>query len=369
MASQIDSDRGVKDYFGNSSEEAKYGGVQIQPQSFQDDVLRIAPNVSSARAGNVKITRMFRERRLRCHPTKTCYLPLGIECWKKKVREEFSRSPLMFGDFQMSEKEQDIYSGDTISSKGLSASVEATITKRIGKIKGTMYEVASIMSDYRMQAMGIMQVAWKIWERSLIPSLLANCGSWVKISKASLKTLNNLQSLYCRLIYSCPDSTPVPALRGEAGLLDMEHRIMMEKICLVTGIMNQEEENNSYVKQVLKKRLAFGWEGLTKEVIDCCQKVGLLNSCTEYIKREEVKEAVLISNMKVLKEEYKMEKLKHLQMDDLRYMQIYMANVSLEDSRLEFRYRTRMTTIKPTWAKDTVSRTVPIVQPAGRMEC
>ena len=114
----------------------------------------------------------------------------------------------MFGDFIMKEKQHDVYLGDTLSGKGLAASVEDTITQRLGKAKGLMYEVAAIMKDQRMQAMGGMQVAWEIWERSLVPALLANCGSWVGIPKTALKTLNSTQSLYCRLIYSCPDSTP-----------------------------------------------------------------------------------------------------------------------------------------------------------------
>ena len=144
---------------------------------------------------------------------------------------------MIFGN-EMIEKLQDIYLSDSLSGKVLAASVEDTITQRLGKVKGLMYEVAAIMKYYRMRALGGMQVAWEIWERSLVPALLANCGSWVKISKKALKTLNETQSLYCRFISSCPDSTPIPALRGEAGLINFEHQIMREKICLVTRMMN-----------------------------------------------------------------------------------------------------------------------------------
>ena len=248
----------------------------------------------------------------------------------------------MFGDFIMKEKQHDVYLGDTLSGKGLAASVEDTITQRLGKVKGLMYEVAAIMKDQRMQAMGGMQVAWEIWERSLVPALLANCGSWVGIPKTALKTLNSTQSLYCRLIYSCPDSTPIPALRGEAGLLDFEHRIMLEKICLVTKLMNQDSEEDFYAKEILKEQLEMGWEGLTKEVIRFCEEIGLPNPCQEYLNRQEVAEAVMYSHLKVLKEQYSMEKLKHLKNTELRYMQNYMSQVSLENARLEFRYRVRM---------------------------
>ena len=167
---------------------------------------------------------------------------------------------MKFWDFIRKEKEQDVYLGDVLSSNGLEASVDATAKHRIGKVKGIMYEVAAIMKDRRMQAMGGMEVAWQIWERSIVPALLANCGSWVGISKTTIKTLNDLQSLYCRLIYSCPDSTPIPSLRGKAGLLSMDFRIMSEKVCLVSRIMNMRDKDEpTYAEEVLSEQLAMGW--------------------------------------------------------------------------------------------------------------
>ena len=143
---------------------------------------------------------MFRERLLRCHATKTCYLLVGSKKWKNKVKEELKARPLMFGSFPLKEKDQDVYLGDVISSEGLGASVEATVNHRMTWVKGAMYEVATIIKDHHMQAMGGKQVAWEIWEKSFIPSLLANCGSWVGIRTTALKTLNSLQCLYCKLI-------------------------------------------------------------------------------------------------------------------------------------------------------------------------
>ena len=90
------------------------------------------------------------------------------------MREELEICPLMFGDLKMKEKEPDMYLGDVLHSAGLAASVEATISHRIPKVKG-----AAILTDYRMQAMGGMVGAWDMWEMMLVPKLLANCGSWV----------------------------------------------------------------------------------------------------------------------------------------------------------------------------------------------
>ena len=68
--------------------------------------------------------------------------------------------------------------------------MELTINKRMGKVMGAMNESKAIMEDFQMQAMGGMAGAWDLWERAILPSLLANCGSWIGIGAKTYKTLN-----------------------------------------------------------------------------------------------------------------------------------------------------------------------------------
>ena len=44
------------------------------------------------------------------------------------MREELKQSPLMFGIFEMKEKQHDIYLGNALSERGLAASVKETIS-------------------------------------------------------------------------------------------------------------------------------------------------------------------------------------------------------------------------------------------------
>ena len=94
---------------------------------------------------------MLRERLLHCHPTKTCYIFLGNKSYKQRVREDLKQCPLMFGDFMMTGKTEGAFLGDIISSGGLAASVEATITSRHAKTKGAIFETEAILKDFRMQ--------------------------------------------------------------------------------------------------------------------------------------------------------------------------------------------------------------------------
>ena len=69
--------------------------------------------------------------------------------------------------------------------------------------------------------------------------LSTNCSSWVGMEKNTYKTLNDLQYTYLRMIYSCPPSTPLLALRTHAGIMDCERRIWVEKVCMVASRLRQ----------------------------------------------------------------------------------------------------------------------------------
>ena len=77
MAGQLDVDLGVQGYFKSSLTEIKYGEVRVQPQEYHDDIAHAVPDTTSARVSSIKMSMMLRERLLRCHPTKTCYLVYG----------------------------------------------------------------------------------------------------------------------------------------------------------------------------------------------------------------------------------------------------------------------------------------------------
>ena len=167
------------------------------------------------------------------------------------------------------------------------------------RLKGSIFETAAILKDWWMQCVGGMMVAWDIWEMSIIPSLLAHSGSWVEIIQRATDTLDGLQNWYCSLVHACPCSTPKPAIRGQAGLLDMTYQIWIEKVCLLTSIMCSREEQ-SYAKEVLEVQLNMGWVGLTSEAEEICLKLGLPNTTRQYVHTEHELDPARLSNFKEL---------------------------------------------------------------------
>ena len=124
----------------------------------------------------------------------------------------------MLGDQITEPSKSEVYLGDVLAEgSSLAASTEASVARNMARCKGTMYEVRAIMEDFRMQAIGGMAGAWDLWEAGICASLLSNCSTWVKMSAETEKKLNQFQNTYLRLIYSCPPSTPLPALTDEPG--------------------------------------------------------------------------------------------------------------------------------------------------------
>ena len=362
LASGADIARGLDSYFGGSMDEIQYGSVRCNPQGFIDDIARVAEDVASARVGYIKISAMMEDKMLTCHPTKTCYLVVGTTKYRENIQKEIEDNPLMFGKIVCKEKDSDIYLGDVISSQGLEHSVELTVQKRLGLIRGAMYETSAIMEDYRLQAVGGMSGAWTIWERAICPKLLNNCGTWVGVSKDTIKSLNKTQNNFLKTIYSCPSSTPVPALRAMAGMLDMEFRIYLEKVTLVTSILFQHEDQESFAREMLQEEISQGWVGLTSEVKEICRKTGLPDATMEYIPRKEVLDAITTYNLMKVKEEMldrAPKKLKEMANMDCRKEQDYMSNVSLSDSRLEFRYQANMLDTRTTMANKYKQKACP----------
>ena len=76
---------------------------------------------------------------------------------------------------------------------------------------------------------------------------------------------------------------------------------------------------------------------------EICERVGLPNACLQYVTKEDLKEAMQLSNARELKEQMTgLSKLEGMMDEDMRFCQDYIKSMSVEDARLEFRWRTGM---------------------------
>ena len=84
--------------------------------------------------------------------------------------------------------------GDVLAEgSSLSASIEASVARNLVGCKGAMFDVRLIMEDFRIQAIGVMAIAWNLWEAGIYASLLENCSTRVQISPGTVQLLNQCQ--------------------------------------------------------------------------------------------------------------------------------------------------------------------------------
>ena len=345
LVSSVNLDKDMEEFFGGSSSEVTYGELRLQPLMFQDDVVRMAVDLGSARAGNERLASLVKLKQLEMHPDKTGMILFGNH---ESLHKEIEENPVMFNDFETKPKVMDKWLGEMFHMDGLGASVEATVNERMGKVKAAIREVVSVVEDFRMQMVGGSVSAFDLWEAAVLPALLYNSETWVEINKSTEDTLEKLQHYFVRLLLQVPESTPKPALLSETGLLSMKYRIWTRKLIFVNTLKNMPK--GTLAKDVFDEQVKRGWPGLAREASDICKELAIPNIVREEVSKSKwekiVKQAAIDKHEEGLKEEVQSKtKLEGIKDEDLKRKE-YFLQKSLEDTRLLFRIRTRMVDLK-----------------------
>ena len=212
---------------------------------------------------------------------------------------------------------------------------------REGKLKGAAMEVKSIIEDYEMKAMGGLVAAWELWERALLPSLLAGAGTWLGKIDETVKRCNKIQNFYWRLIFKVPESCPKLALLCETFNVDMKYRIWNSKCQLLLQIKCLDEE--ALAKQVYEQAEENNWPGLGQEVREICQKIQLPDLNKYTIEKRQIQTAIFEAHHKDMLQQFeKSKKLKDIKDDNFRGLQDYFHDKNLTNARMKFKIRTKM---------------------------
>ena len=240
----------------------------------------------STRAGNAKLSTISIEKGLQAHETKTTFVVIGAKKYREQMEKEITASPGMFGSLKCQPLESEVYLGEVIHSKGLEAGREATIDSRLGKVRGAMFKVKSIIEDFKLQAIAGMEGALIIWKRAILPTLLSGCAGWIGAGNKIYLKLDEIQNKYLWTIYSCPPTTPKPSLRSHAGLTSIKHYIWLEKVCLMSRLLHTYLDKDNYARVILNEQLKQGWSGLTSEAVEICLQTGLQNARLQFVGRK-----------------------------------------------------------------------------------
>ena len=109
----------------------------------------------------------------------------------------------------------------------------------------------------------------------------------------------------------------------------MDHKVALEKVCLVSATLHRRQEQN-YGRELLAEELAQGWPGITMEVRNICRDMGIPDATREYLFRERVKESMSYHHLKVIKKMEGKSKCDNIRNMDTRKMQDFMTQFEIQ---------------------------------------
>jgi hypothetical protein len=245
---------------------------------FQDDLIHLSEGISEARAASSKVGAVLAQLNLRLNKDKSVILVIGSKKQKESFKAELEARPLMCGQVKMHLVEEDKWLGQQLSGGGLGKSVAATVAARVGRVRGACLEIASIVEDWRAQAVGGMETALLLWEACCVPSLLHGAGTWVDITPETERRLNALQNWFVRLMLRVGPGAPTASLCWDTGLLDMGLRVWREKLMMILSLRSLGE--GTLARQVYEEQKARQWPGLASEASRICKELDI-EDCNE----------------------------------------------------------------------------------------
>ena len=121
-----------------------------------------------------------------------------------------------------------------------------------------------------------------------------------------MKTLNEIQNLFFRIIFRVPISCPSVAFYFEINCLNMELRIWKKKLKLLYYIINSNKDN--LAKQILDEQIRHSFPGLYQESKTILKELNIsenIKKTKKNIWKSTVNKAIKEKNESNIKEEIK----------------------------------------------------------------
>ena len=199
-------------------------------------------------------------------------------------------NPIKMGNSFMGNSVTEKYLGDQIHESGCAMSITVTIEERIRKLKSKCIETIQLAESPVMSITGNSLPAFKLYESTILPTLLHNSESWVSLNQSHINTLQKFQNDFIKNVLRLPDSTPKAILQYDVGLMPIKWRIAQKKLLFVNKILRRDP--NNICKQVLISESLNNIKGLGHECRLLCSELGLPNIFLNNFKKFEIVNAI-----------------------------------------------------------------------------
>ena len=188
-----------------------------------------------------------------------------------------------------------------------------TVEMRKGKLRAAMAESVALAQDFRANTIGPLAAALDLWTSVCLPAFLHNSSSWIHITETDYKQIEKFQTQYLRKAFAAPKFTASAALRWDAGLLTLRHRILLGKVLLRDHLMHAEA---SCLARVLYEASDSETPGFKREVEQYMEKLGIadrrVDMSKEAYKRYVKNKVRLAQRLETSKELFSMSRTKFI---------------------------------------------------------
>ena len=251
VISSVSLSGGVDEYFEDSNDEVNYLGLELAPCLYQDDIGRLAEDLKSVQAGNIRLEMMADSKLLDYNKDKSGMIIFGNKKFQRKIEKENSRNPVTFCKEPMKIFKSERYLGEFLGSS-LSESVFQTIIKRKGIVNRIISEIKVTLEDCRTNTIGGMFVGMEIWNKAIVPFLFGNSECWIDMPKKALNLVSSMVRSFFRSLFFAPKGTPIFCFYWDTGSLLEENFIILKKLLFLHHLANLPSNalaNNIYVLQ------------------------------------------------------------------------------------------------------------------------
>ena len=338
VLSSVSVDNGLNVTFVRSEVEVKYKTLALAPQSFMDDIMRMAESLKSAQFGNNLMEEVIEQKCLQFNLDKSCFVIMGNKKQRKKFEKDLEKSPLTLCNQKMKEVKLLKFLGDYVS-YNLQNSIHQTVLKRVGIAKQTVLEIRTVVEDIRADKLGSVNVAFNIFEQAIVPMITHNSETWMFIGRKTIKVLDDLFLFFCRTIFRVGVGCPKTSFYWESAFTKFENLILEKKLNFVFHLANLPI--TSLGRQIFDiQDEDRTLPSLLLEVQDHLDAIGLnIREVSKWQFKQKTRKYIKSLNRKQLLEEIrKYKKLNYEELSNAPYeRKSYFSNLNLPKARMRFR--------------------------------
>ena len=344
ISSTVNLDGGIRKKFEDSTKEVEYAGLKLKPCLFQDDIARLAPDLDSVREGNRRVEEMAESKLLDFNLDKSNMIIIGSKKFRRKIRDELQKSPIMFCGQKMTVSESDKYLGDYMSSS-LSESIFTTVNKRKGLVKRLISEIKIVVQDIKSESVGSLHVGIEIWKMAVVPFLFNNSECWVEIPKKALSLLNHLQNNFFVSLFGTSKGCPNPIFYWDSGILTVENFLILKKLSFYHHLLTLSDSALSKEILMIQKENALpGLAAVCSGLLDDLDIVTDPSSYSKSVWNKLIRRKIHAKNRSDLLNRIRSyKKLEYSKFVEEEYgEQHYLKNMNVNSARTFFAFRAQM---------------------------